>query len=123
MQRIGAGFQTWATVRICHDRSPQHVAARSGATATPVPTATHTAKAPVTMLVTYYLGTGSRMAGGKLPYVGAAACGYDLPLGARIHVSGVGTLTCEDRIGFQPWLHIDVFGVPLHSGYRAVTLL
>jgi 3D (Asp-Asp-Asp) domain-containing protein len=73
-------------------------------------------------LVTYYLATGNRMANGVYPSVGWAACGYDVALGSRIYVPGFGTFTCGDRIGFQPWHHIDIFGVPLGTHYSSVTV-
>ncbi|GAC1528710.1 MAG: hypothetical protein NVS2B16_36350 [Chloroflexota bacterium] len=75
------------------------------------------------MLVTYYLATGSPMANGIMPSIGWAACGYDLPLNTRVYVPGIGALTCGDRIGFQPYQHIDVFGIPLATGYRFVSIL
>lgn len=74
------------------------------------------------MLVTWYGPTGSPMANGSLPSNGDAACGYDLPLGSRVVIPNVGTFICEDRIGYDPWRHVDVFNVPLATGVRLVTV-
>lgn len=73
--------------------------------------------------VTYYTDTGL-MADGRYTYNGAAACGYELPFFARVDVPGVGLLTCEDRIGFNPWHHIDVWGYHpgLGNDYRTITV-
>jgi 3D (Asp-Asp-Asp) domain-containing protein len=81
------------------------------------------------MLVTFYDDYGY-MADGTYTYSGAAACGYDLPFGVRVYVPGVGLLTCHDRIGVDPWAHIDVWmpsyaaGVAAGLGldYRTVTV-
>lgn len=73
-------------------------------------------------LVTYYLATGSPMANGIYPSVGWAACGYDVALGTRVAVSGYGVFTCGDRIGFDPFQHIDIFGIPLGTHYQTVTV-
>lgn len=61
-----------------------------------------------TMLVTWYDNWGL-MADGVETYPGAAAGGYDLPLGAHVSVPGVGQLVVHDREGARPWAHIDVF--------------
>lgn len=89
----------------------------------PAPVVTQPTGTTRPMLVTYYLATGNPMANGQYPYIGAAACGADLALGVRVSVPGIGTLTCTDRIGYDPWNHIDVYGIPLASGYRLVTVL
>jgi hypothetical protein len=112
-------------VKTCHRQSP-HVVVCTRVPLFPQPTPAAprvTALRTVPMLITYYLATGSPMADGQYPYIGAAACGYDLSLGTRVIVPGVGTLTCGDRIGYQPWDHIDVYGVPVAPGYRNVTVL
>lgn len=74
------------------------------------------------MLITYYTWTGSVMSNGIYPSVGWAACGYDLNMGTRVYVPGIGNLTCGDRPGFQPYHHIDVYGISLGTGYRDVTV-
>lgn len=63
-----------------------------------------------TVRVTYYLPTGSPMASGNYPYVGAAACSYNYPLGTRLRFLSDGWIvTCEDRglLGYNGW--VDVF--------------
>lgn len=115
-----AGQHPIRYVKTCHQQSP-HVRICDH-----VPTFAQPAPQVATqrpMLITYYLATGDPMANGVYPSVGWAACGYDLSLGTRIMVPGVGVLTCGDRIGYDPWNHIDVFGVPLNSGYREVSIL
>ena len=117
-QRVGAGFGTHPWVRICS--APRARRARRPHAVTPRPQSSRSYTVP--MLVTYYLATGSPMANGLYPSVGWAACGDEIPLGARVAVPGIGMLTCGDRIGYQPWRHIDVFGIPLGTGYRTVTV-
>lgn len=118
-----AGQHITGHVKTCHRRSP-HVLRCTRVPEFAVPrTPVATAVATRPMLVTYYLATGNPMANGIFPSVGWAACGYDLALGTRVMVPGVGTLTCGDRIGFDPWNHIDVYGVPLVAGYRPVTIM
>lgn len=117
-----AGQHITGHVKTCHRQSP-HVMICTRVPLFSQPAPRIAVQRTVPMLVTYYLATGSPMADGQYPYIGAAACGYDLALGTRVEVPGVGTLTCADRIGFDPWNHIDVYGIPLVQGYRPVSIL
>jgi hypothetical protein len=74
-------------------------------------------------LVTWYGPTGSPMSSGQMPFVGASACGWDVVLGTRIVVAGIGSFVCLDREGFLPFHHADLFNVPVGTGYRQVTVI
>jgi 3D (Asp-Asp-Asp) domain-containing protein len=77
-------------------------------------------------LVTWYSDC-CQMADGNYVHPGAAACGYDVPLGTRVYVPGYGTVVCEDRIGYDPWHHVDIWDPSgsahgLGSDSRTVTI-
>lgn len=77
--------------------------------------------AATTVRITYYLPTGSPMASGRYPYVGAAACSYNYPLGTRLRFVADGwVVTCEDRglLGYEGW--VDVFAPSDDWGRRYV---
>lgn len=78
------------------------------------------ARASRTARVTHYFATGSPMATGFLPYVGAVACSTDIPLWSWVSIAG-DVYQCLDRgqlgDGSQGWSWIDVYAVPAESLY------
>lgn len=113
---------TWVEVHATCPRPVRaHVQARHPAPHTAVsPGASYTEVA----WITWYAATGYPMANGLYPSDGWAACSYDMPLGTRVYVPGVGMLTCGDRPGVGLANHIDVYGYHpgLGSDYRTITV-
>lgn len=54
-------------------------------------------------------GNSCTMASGKQAYVGAAACPRNIPIGTKVQIDGVGTVTCEDRTAQWTEGRIDIF--------------
>lgn len=59
--------------------------------------------------VTYHLPTGNRMYSGDLPFMGSAACSWELPIGAVLVFKDGRPVVCADRgqLGNDGW--VDVF--------------
>jgi len=78
------------------------------------------------MLTTMYCDYGVT-ASGQYVFTGEAAAGYDLPLRSRVSISGMGSYVILDRVGYRPWLHVDVWtsscgaAIAFGTQYRHVT--
>ena len=72
----------------------------------------------VTARITHYEDSGYPMADGEMPYIGAIACSYDLPLGTWVVTPDGLAWQCLDRgllYGEGTWL--DFYGVDAESLY------
>lgn len=59
--------------------------------------------------ITAYTWTGNRTASGAWPRPGMAACPRRFQFGSRLHVEGVGVVTCTDRGGAIRGNRLDLF--------------
>lgn len=66
--------------------------------------------------VTYYHWTGNRMANGEYPFIGAAACSYDLKMGTVALFNDGRVVICADRghLSNRGW--IDVYADSRDAG-------
>jgi hypothetical protein len=63
-----------------------------------------------TVRVTHYFATGSPMASGNWPYIGAAACGSAIGYGSTVIMANGDSYLCEDR-GYLGAYQIDLYGL------------
>lgn len=71
--------------------------------------------------VTYYLPTGDPMYNGQMPFVGAAACGWNFPLGTTVILPDGWSVKCLDR-GMLDNDWVDIYMPSDAAGMRSVVL-
>lgn len=59
--------------------------------------------------ITAYTHTGNRTASGLWPVYGMAACPRQFAFGTRLHVEGIGVVTCRDRGSAIVGYRLDLF--------------
>ncbi len=69
--------------------------------------------------VTWYGPTGFPMYSGDMPYEGAAACSWNLPLGTQIRLPDGAVVTCLDR-GYLGPNHVDLFAPTAAQGWSLI---